>query len=175
MRLKNSKGITAAELTVALNISVLLFASILGAFIASRQFYESNMIGQALQRDANIITTRIIHGGKEDAGMVRLSDAVSFNQTSLSELHFFSKDDAVERWYRLSDDNLSIIYHHPVAGGAIQDEVIYTAPPGASISLRFETITNNVTFGIKVAVLRNFFGRTITGSAYTTVNIRNHA
>ena len=42
------------------------------------------------------------------------------------------------RWYYLNSTGTSVIYHHPTTGGGTVEQVIYTAPPKTTMTLRFE-------------------------------------
>lgn len=175
MRLKNRKAHTLAELLIASVIVVLLTGSTLGAFIFVKQISATSIAQANLQRDANVIMKKITKGGRESGGIFRLSEAVSYSITGISELHFVGTD-GIERWYYLNDTGTSVLYHHP--GFSSQDEVIYTAPQGASITLRFWQpsggIFTNIDVGIDVAVSQSILGKNISGSVTTIVNIRNH-
>jgi len=56
--------------------------------------------------------------------------------------------------------------------------VIYTAPVGNTLALRFWVLAGtpyaNATLGIDVGLSQNVSGRTVSGSATTMINIRNH-
>ena len=173
----NDKGMTFVELLVSLSISVLLIGSVLATYMASNEFYAVDVTGQTLQRDADNILNKIIKGKIEPTGVFRLSEATSYNQVSVSELQFTGTDQTI-RWYGLSEDEKSVIYHHPTSSG-VRDEIIYTASAGITPALRF-WIPSGVQFtdtgiGIDVALTQNVNGRAISGSATTMINIRNHS
>lgn len=77
------------------------------------------------------------------------------------------------RWYYLNNTGTAVIYHHPTTGGATVEETIYTAPPAATLTLRFSpaavTNPNNVA-EIDVALNQN----NTSGAASTYVLMRNH-
>ena len=171
-----SKGFTYAEVLVALSISLLLFAALLGLFITAKQFYAVNMLAQDLQRDANKVIAKIIKGKIEPGGIYRLSEATRYNQVSVSELEFWGQDD-VKRWIKLSADGRSVIYHHPTTNGD-QDEVLYTVPPNTAITLQFwvpaGALYQGTNIGIDVGLSQSLRDRNFNGSASTLLNIRNH-
>jgi len=47
-------------------------------------------------------------------------------------------NDTSARWYYLNSTGTSIVYHHPAVGGGTVEQIIYTAPKGSSMILRFE-------------------------------------
>ena len=165
------------ETQTALAISVLLITCVMGVYVLAKSFYTYNILGQNLQASADNALAKIIKDGPEPDGTFRLSEAVSFTQPSLSELHFTGTD-GIERWITLSGDGQSIIYHRPGSGGVMEDDVLYTAPSGAILTLRFWTPAGTnytgVNICIAVAVVQNIQGKSISGSASTMVNIRNH-
>jgi hypothetical protein len=90
------------------------------------------------------------------------------------------------RWYSLGSNGTSIIYHHPTYSG-VQDEIVYTAPSGATITLQFYQhpvalpseggpgdVYTNVDVCINLAIFQNVNGQNISGAATAMVNIRNH-
>ena len=176
MMTSDSKSQTVPELIISAALIVVLFAATLSAFVFVKQMYVSSISQGNIQQDANLILSKIIKGGPEPGGLFRLSEAVSYRIQSISELHY-NGTDGVERWIALSNGGTSIIYHHPTSTGT-RDEVIYTAPQGAIITLRFWMPTGdvyqNINVGIDVAISQYIFGRNISGSATTIINIRNH-
>ncbi len=172
---------TMAELLVALSISVLLLGSVLGSFVSVKEFYTTNVVEQNLQRDANLIMEKIIQGKVEPGGTFRLPEAVSFSQSGVSNLSFVGLDGTTRR-FSLSYDGSSIVYTHPTASG-YTDEVIYTAPAGTDLTVRFYVPSGYQYAGVNVAIdvglskfiLDGGWGRFLSGSASTMVNIRNHS
>lgn len=181
-RFNNRKAHTLIEIMFACVITVILTTSTLGAFILTKQIYVSSIAQSNFQKDADIIVENIIKGKREPGtsyqGRYCISEAVSctYNPQNVSELHFAGID-GVDRWYRLNDSGTSILYHHPGISGT-QDEVIYTAPQGASLTLRFWQFPgeayDKVATCVYVAISQNMFGKNISGSATTMVTIRNH-
>ena len=171
------KGLTVVELLVAISLSILLFGAVLGLFITTKQFYTVNILGENLQRDCNTVISKIIKGKSEPGGIYRLSEAASYNLVSVSELHFTGTD-GTERWVKSSADGRSVIYHHPTVNGVI-DQILYTAPLEAVLTLRFwipaGAVYATVNIGVDVGLSQTIQGRTFTGSATTMLNIRNHA
>lgn len=79
------------------------------------------------------------------------------------------------RWYYLNSTGTAIKYHHPAAGGGTQEETIYTAPPGATIKLRFSpaAVATNQVHVVEIDV--SLTQGTSSGSASTFVLLRNHS
>lgn len=175
--LMNKKSFTLVEVVGTIVISTFLIAVVLNVFILSTQMYYIGICEQRLQYKVNALLNKIIEGKPEPGGVFRLSEAVSYNLVSIDELHFTGTDN-IERWFRLDNNSKSVIYHHPTSSGGA-DEIIYTAPEGTTVTLRFSTPVGSeymgVVLGVDVALTSNVSGRTISGSASTYVNIRNHA
>ena len=180
MKLENRKAQSLIELLISSALVITLISSTLGAFILVKRVFIRDIVEANLQRDANVIMKKLIKGEREAGGIFRLSEASSYNittngATGVTELHFFGTDD-IERWYYLNSAGTSILYHHP--GFTNPEEVIYAAPQGATITLRFWTppgsMFTNIAIGIDVAVSQTMFGKKISGSVTTIVNIRNH-
>ena len=161
-------------MTAAALVAILI-SSTLGAFMLVKQVSANSIAETGLQRDADMIIREIIKGRKEGTVWYRLSEAVSYSIPAISELRFTGTDD-VERFYHLNSGSTSVLYSHP--GFTSTQEVIYTAPQGATITLRFWTpsgsVYSGVSVGVDVAVSRVIQGKTITGSVTTMINIRNH-
>lgn len=105
-------------------------------------------------------------------------------------------NDATARWYYLNSTSSSVCYHHPWIGTSSvacqTDEIIYTAPPGATITLRFSPAVvgspatpSSKVIEIDVALRLNLSSATQiannrlkfnngSGSASTFVLLRNH-
>jgi len=175
MKLNNKKALTFAELLIAMALAVTLIGSTLGAFMLVKQVSAKSIVETSLQRDADLIIMKIIKGKRESGIMFRLSEAVSYSIPAISELHFVGTD-GIERWYHLNSGSTSVLYHHP--GFTAQEEVIYTAPQGATITLRFwtpsGTVYSGISVGIDVAVSKTLQGKNLSGSVTTMINIRNH-
>jgi hypothetical protein len=177
LRRTNNKAFTLTEILVATSFAIILMGAMLGFYILSEKTYSIGVDKHWLQDDANTVITKIIGGKGEPGGVFRLSEAVSYNIAGISELHFVGID-GIERWFNLDNSCTSVIYHHPIASGTA-DEIIYSAPAGATITLRFSIPTGaqytGVVIGIDVEITNNVSGNAISGSASTYVNIRNHA
>ena len=175
--IKTNRAFTLAEVLVATVVATFLIGTVVVFSNAARQAYSGGISGENLQEGANIILAKIIEGGEEPGGVFRLSEATSYNLAGISELHFIGTD-SVERFFCLNNASTAVIYHHPTGSGTM-DQTIFTAPPGATITLRFSIPTGpqytGVVVGIDVALIQNFAGRTLSGSASTYVTIRNHA
>jgi len=176
MRMTGKKSFSLTELMVASALVIIFTSVTFGIFTLVRKEISLNITSGNLQCDADVVIGRIIKGSPEPGGIARLSEAISYQLASVSELHFVGTD-RIERWYRLSPDGKSIVYHHPTASG-IRDEVIYTAPAYANLTLRFwipaGAIYTNIDVGIDVGLSQKIYDMTVSGSATTMVNIRNH-
>jgi len=179
--MKSKIAHTLTEFLITFALVIILITSTVGAFVLIKHIFASDTMAANLQRDANLIMEKILKGKRESTGIFRLSEAFTYRIVSISELHFTGTD-GIERWFRLGNTSTSVIYHHPTAAGTT-DETIYTAPSGATITLRFSIPVgpqySGVVVGIDVAILqnKNISGaiKTVSSSASTYVNIRNHA
>ncbi len=165
------------ELVFVVGLSAMLTGVILAALTSSRQICTSVAADQDLQQTANVIMNKIIKGNSESGVIYRLSEAKSFTIVSISELRFVGTD-SVERRYFLNNTGTELWYTHPGAGGTVSD-LIYRAPTGTTLTLRFWQLAGsnytNITVGIDVALSKTVNGRNVVGSATTMINIRNHA
>ena len=173
----NNRALILIELLAAIVILTFLAAIVTGIFILTTEDHYTGASEQQLQYKVNTLLAKIIEGKPEPGGIFRLSEAVTYNLVDISELHFTGTD-SIERWFRLDSPSRSVIYHHPTALGIV-DETIYTAPAGTVITLRFSIPAGpqyeGVVVGIDAALTCSAFGRTVSGSASTYVNIRNHS
>jgi prepilin-type N-terminal cleavage/methylation domain-containing protein len=182
----NNRAFTLVEILVAVAISVMLCGAVLGTYIMVERFYATNILGQNLQRDADILMDKIIKGKTiEPGGFFRLSEATSFLQLNINNLRFKGSHFNCGG-YKLSANGVSVI-HYFVAGsssqdcflfGNEQDDVIYTTPKGAALTLRFWEPVGaqyaGIDVGVDVAISQKIVGKTVSGSATTMLNIRNH-
>jgi len=177
MKLMNSRAFTLAEIMLAMTITVFMMGVVFSFYHLSNNASSTGIPRQQLQNDSGVILGKILEGKSEPGGVFRLSEMVSYNRVSINELHFWGIDGA-ERWIRLDNASGTIIYHHPTAAGPA-DEIIYTASPGVTITLRFSTPVGaqytGVVIGIDVALTNTISGNTVSGSVSTYVNMRNHA
>lgn len=158
----NSKAYALLEILFAAVFAALLMGMVVYFYTLSKRTYTTGVSRQWLQDSANIVLAKIIHG------KFHLSEAQTYHVPSLSELHFTALGELTERSYRLNGSATSVIYN---SGSG--EEVIYTAPPGATITLRFSQPYSGMTIGIDVAIIQNISGMTVSGSASTYVPIRN--
>ena len=176
MKRTHEKGFTLAEILVVVAITAMTVGVLTSAFIVYQQTAAKATVEQSLQQISNVIINKIIKGSSEPGGTFRLSEAVSYQIVTTSELHFVGTD-GIERRYYLNPAGTSLLYNHPTAKGTV-DEVIYTAPAGNTLALRFWVLAGtpytNVTLGIDVGLSQNVSGRTVSGSTTTMINIRNH-
>jgi Tfp pilus assembly protein PilE len=191
----NNKGFNLVELMMAVAFSLLLMTAVYGFYNIARQSYFSGISGQSLQDGANIVLSKIIEGKSESNVVYRLSTAVSYMipNNSTGDLYYCqvspcTSGDLTARRYYLNTTvdakgaiTYQVIYHHPKAGGGTIDEMIYTAPNGSILTLRFSPAavgTPANVLEIDVALNQNLSqkanSRTISGTASTFVLIRNH-
>lgn len=187
--LANQKAFTLVELMVSVVLAVVMAIAAYGAVVTAQRISEAGSAEQDLQLTANTIMNKIVKGNLEPSGFVRLSEAATYDTSNgISDFRFTIGTDTTIRRYYLSADGRQILYNHPSSTGAVQDEVIYTAPANTVITLRFYAPTpvvlpaqggpgdvyNGVVIAIDVGLSTNVRGRTINGSASTWVNLRNH-
>ena len=185
----NKKAFTLVEILMATAITLILVVGMFNYYYVSKTAYITGLSKQMLADGANLVLSKISEGGIESGGGVyRLAQGVSYcigsgtspscGVVSTSELHFWCTD-GIERWYRLGSGSASLIYHHPTTGNPSgADETVYTTPTGSTFStLLFCIPTGNypaANVGVSVTLAQNVSGKTITGSATTIVNLRNH-
>ena len=173
----DKRGFTLMELLVAVGLSAMFTGLVLAALVSARQICTSITADQDLQQTANVVMNKIIKGGSEPGGTFRLSEATSYTIANISELHFVGTD-GIERRYFLDNTGKELWYRHPGTGGT-SDELIYKAPTGTTLTLRFWTLAGstytNITIGIDFGLSKIVNGRNVVGSATTMINIRNHA
>lgn len=164
----NNKALSLLESLIAVAIAAFLVGAVLSFHNLTNRTYLTGVPRTQLQSDANVVLAKILAGTPEPGGIVRLCEAVSCQAVSLSELRFKGLD-GITRSYRLNGSSTAVIYNHPTASG-MADEVIYTAPAGCTITLRFTPLYSGLLVNIDVAVTK---GAT-SGSVSTNVNLRNH-
>ncbi len=178
---------TLVEVMMATAFAVILFGAVYNSYSMVKQVYVSSTASQSLQSGANLILARIIQGGTESTGIFRLSEGVSYTVVSLSRLNFVGLDGNT-RSYSLNGAGTQVIYSHPCGVCATSstvlglanyiDEVIYTAPTGAAINLRFSPPTNPLYTGVYITVYvdltQTVNGQTLSGSTSTMILLRNH-
>lgn len=183
----NKKAYTLVEIMVSLTLALIVIIGMFNFYNVTRQVYSSSISRQTLEQGANLVLSKMIEGGTEPGGVYRLMQGVSYcigagvspscHTAITSELHFWGPD-GIERWYHLNSTNTSLLYHHPMASNTQgADEMIYTAPRGTTITLLFWIPAVNYSaavVGASVTLTQNVLGATITGSATTLVNLRNH-
>ena len=182
----NKRAFTLIEVLIATAFSVVLILVVVTFYSVTRKVYSSGLSMQLLEDGANIVLSKIIEGKTEPGGVFRLAQAVSYcfgpgtncTPSSPNQLYFIGTD-GINRWYHLNNTSTSLLYHHPTAGSPLgADEMIYTAPAGATLTLSFwppTAIDPNFKYpaadvGITVTLTQN----TVTGSVSTLVDLRNH-
>lgn len=170
------KAYTMTELLIASAIAILLLASALGSFVLTKAVYTHGMANYYLQKDVDILMARIIRGAKEESGgTYGLRSAVSFTiptATPAGSRIDFVGTDANTRSYFLN--NNAIVYTSPTQSP--NEQVIYTAPSGATITLLFWEVPDYIDhelIGIYISVTQPIGTRTAAGSITTYVNKRN--
>ena len=176
------KGFTLMEIVIAGTISAMFAGVLIAALTASRQVCTRISAEQGLQQVANVILNKIVKGSFEPGnGTIRLSEASQCTINNLTSLSFQMNDSPnpqIRRYYlaNVGNGRTSLLYNHPTAAG-VQDEVIYTAPAGTSLKLRFRPSEDNpldsTSVGIDIAIIQTISGRTISAEASTLVNLRN--
>jgi len=198
--LMNHKAFTLVELLAAIGFSVLLMSAVFGFYNASSQVYSSGIISQNLQDGAVLVLKKIMEGSQESGIVYRLATASSYYipNGNFSQLYFCQDNsllnpcgpaDTTARWYTLDPTQTSLLYYHPTSNPLGYD-VIYTAPPGSTLTLRFsppplpappEVGNQAVDVVIDVTLTQNVPEGTTnnavaaTGTASTYVLLRNHS
>ena len=207
---KNNKAFSLLELMMAVAFSVLLLTGVYGFYNTASQIYSSGVSEQNLQAGANIVLSKIIEGQAESGKVYRLTNSVTYSiPNGNSTLLYFCQDnpsvitcgpaDNTVRWYTVDPTHTSLRYYHPTSNPLGYD-VIYTAPEGTTLTLRFSpakaketvpnptpppaTITSTVilpnVIEIDVALTKNLAPNitnsrlATSGSASTFVLLRNH-
>ncbi len=175
----NNKAVTFSEILVVSLVAVCIVAAVTSFYSLTNRTSSIESSEQWLQQCANTILTKIVEGASEPGGVFRLSEATEYTVVSLSELRFKGTD-GIDRTYRLNAGATSVIYHHPTSSfPAGEDQIIFTAPSGTTITLRFYIPAGaqytGVVVGIDAALTQNISGRAISGCVSTYVNIRNHS
>ncbi len=175
-----NKAFTVSELIITTMCTVILVSIVFNFYSIANVAYTSGLTTQALQDGANVILSKIMDGKSEPGGVFRLSEGVSYSIPNAGELHYIGVDN-IERSYRLNADATALIYNHPTSEG-VRDEVVYTAPKGATLVLRFifpavpnPTIVVQIDAAIIQKIKNVTGGRNVSGSASTIVNLRNHS
>jgi hypothetical protein len=172
------KGFTLAEVLVVSILTVLIFTSALGVFVMARNLYVSSMAGQELQRDAELLVTKIIKGLEGGSTRYGLRAASGFTPpASINRLDYTGTDGNTRSFY-LSGQ--SIIYESPTESPGTQ--TIYTAPVNATLVLWFWEPVNgsgvllypdHEIMSIYVGIAKTISGKVVSGSIATSVNVRN--
>ncbi|MBF0490682.1 MAG: hypothetical protein HQL15_08750 [Candidatus Omnitrophica bacterium] len=175
-RIIHNKAFTLVETMVAVAFTLVLVTVVVNFYNTTRRVYSSGISAQMLQDGCHLVLSKLIEGTKEPTGIYRLSEGVSYNIAIMAELHYWGLDN-IERWYQLDNTSTQLIYHHPTALGTM-DEVIYTAPTGSTLTLRFwiPSVANysSAVIGVDVALTQTVLGRAVSGAATTLINLRNH-
>ena len=198
--LVNKKAFTLIETVIAVTFTVILMTVIGSFYNTTRVVNASGTAGQMLQDGSNLILSKIIEGKTESIvinnnvvpTIYRLSEAVQYcigtgawpcaGSASIAELHFKGTD-GVECWYKLNSTSTQLIYCYPTSitngvATSYTNEVIYTAPINATLTLRFwiPTVANYPAsvVGVDAALTQNVLGRAVAGSSSTIVHLRNH-
>jgi len=210
-KLACNKGFNMVEMMIAVGLTVLLMAGVYGFYTTSAQFYNAGVSAQTLQDGTNVVLRKIMAGETESGTIYRLSTAVSYmvpngtanymytcggnaqatpcNSSNTAGELYYCQDtpctsvDSTARWYYLNSTGSAVIYHHPKNGSTVE-EVIYQAPAGSTLNLRFSpgsVSTPADVIEIDVDLGRNYASGTtnsrmtsVSGDASTYVLLRNH-
>ena len=91
----------------------------------------------------------------------------------VSKLTFIGTDGVINRRYYLNNDGTSILYSDDKG----MQKVMYTAPKGAMVGLRFSPVNPGSTIlcvNVYVSVSKLINGRTVLGALESSVYLRNH-
>jgi hypothetical protein len=164
------------EMLVTSVIVIMLFASVIGAFVMTKGAYRDSIAGSNLQRDAGIALAKMIRGVRESSGNTfGLRSAMEIPAPGLlpapgqNTISFIGTDSNTRRYFL---NNNTIVYDSPTQSP--NQRVIYTAPANATITLRFVLAsTDQQVAYIYVSISQLIGTRTVTGSVETNVNLRN--
>ncbi|MBF0494416.1 MAG: hypothetical protein HQL28_04720 [Candidatus Omnitrophica bacterium] len=169
----DKKAFTTAELLIASALLIALSATALGGLVLLKPVFTKNMAQSTLQRDAAVLIEKIVDG-KPDPGGIRLSESGSvLFYTNADKLTFTGTQDAVKRTYCLNDAGTKLLYSDD---NGIQNKVVYAAPEGAVISLRFSPMNAGPTLcvSVYVGISQVVNGKTVAGTLQSSVFLRNH-
>ena len=173
----NIRAHTLTELLVVTVIVIMLFTSVLGAFLLTKGIYRDGIASANLQRDVDNLLATIIRGTREQGGGIfGLRSAVSVPlppglvpSPGQNEISFVGTDTNTRRFFL---NNNTVVYNSPTQNP--NQRVIYTAPANSVITLRFAaaSIDQQVAY-VYISVAQTIGDKTITGSAETNINLRN--
>ena len=168
------KAFSLTELLITSALLIVLLTTALTGFVLLKRIFAANIAKATFQRDAAVIMNKIIEG-KGGPGGIRLFEAASIPTiTDPSRLIFIGTDGVINRTYYLNNDGTSILYSDDKG---IQN-VMYTAPKGAMVGLRFSPVNAGSTIlcvNIYVSVSQVINGRTALGALESSVYLRNHS
>ena len=171
--LSDKKAFSLMDLIISSALLIVLFSSALTGFVLLKQIFISNISRTMFQRDAVVIMSKILEGKCGQNG-VRLSEAASVTfYSDAGKLTFIGTDGIIKRTYSLSGDSTSILYSD--TNGT--QSIMYTAPKGAIVALRFSPVNLGPTLcvSIYVSVSQVINGRTALGALESSVYLRNHS
>ncbi len=189
--LTNNKGFNLLEMIMALAFTLILMSGVYGFYTISGKVYSSGVAGQNMQDAANLALSKIIDGQVESGVVYRLVTSQTFGvPVGNSGLLYFCQDnpatcnntDASARWYYLDATFSKLLYHHPTSNPLGYD-VIYTAPTGSTMTLRFSpamvgspAAASTKVVEIDVALTQKASSQLFnnSGTASTFVLLRNH-
>lgn len=173
--MRKKPAFTTIEALIAAVIMAMIFGGISGAYMLLKGVVVTKTSESNLQQDVTKIAAKIIRGYEEQGGIVGLRSAVSFTLPVVvpagSSIQYVGTDGQT-RNYSLSGNTIQ--YTSPTQSPVQQ--VVYTAPAGASITLRFWEPAGSgghETIGVYLGVSQLSGNRTISGSISTYINIRN--
>ena len=174
---------TMTEFLVAGVIIVLLFISVLGAYMMIKGISFDSIASGNLQRDVDLLLATIIRGPIEQGGGtfgLRSSSAMSATLpppvTPLpawpgqNEIYLTGSDGNIRRYLL---NNNTVVYDSPTQNP--NQRIIYTAPENSAIILRFSTASaDQQIVNVYISVVQQNANRaSATGSVTTNVNLRN--
>ncbi len=174
---------TMTEFLVASIIIVLLFISVLGAYMMIKGISFDNIANYNLQRDVDVLLATIIRGpGEQGGGMFGLRSSSAMSATlpppatplpawpGQNTIYLTGWDDNTRRYFL---NNNTVVYDSPTQNP--NKRVIYTAPSNSNIILRFSAASvDQQVVNIYISVVQQNANRvSATGSVTTNVNLRN--
>ena len=170
----DKKAASLTELLITSALVIALLTTALAGFVFLKQIFATNIAKVTFQRGAAVIMDKIMRGkGDPNPGGIRLSEAntVIFDSDNVGKLTFIGADN-IKRMYSLSGDSAKLLYSDE---NGLQN-IMYTAPQGAIIGLKFSPMNIGPTLcvNIYVSVSQVVSGRTVRGALESSAYLRNH-
>jgi hypothetical protein len=170
--LPDKKAFSLTELLITSVLLIVLLTSTLTGFVLVKHIFAVDIAKATFQRDAAVIMSKITEGKGSPSG-IRLSEAATvMTITDTSKLTFIGTDGVIKRTYSVSNAGAGILYSD--TNGA--QNIIYTAPQGATVGLVFGMPNIGAPFciTIDVTVSKKINGKTVLGALKSSVYLRNH-